>query len=83
MTSTFDRFRIHGGHVFKQIKYPHISSIQKTLRNIHTKSGSNCCIIVRREGFGKIVKDHKTDDDDNDWMQSDDNSSQGIQGQVS
>ena len=34
---------------------PHISSMQDTLRNIHTKLGSNWSSSVREEEFWKIV----------------------------
>ena len=46
-----------GGHVFRQIKNSHFSSMQDTPRNIHTKFGSNWPSSVREEVFSKIVND--------------------------
>ena len=43
----------NGGHVFRQIKNPHISTMHNTPRNIHTKFGFNWSGSVRREDFWK------------------------------
>ena len=45
----------HSGHVFQQVKNPHISSMQNTPRIIQTKFGSNWSSSVRGEEFWKIV----------------------------
>ena len=59
-----ERFRLsrassfsNGGHIFQRIKNLHINSMQDTLRNIHTKFGSNWSSSVRGEEFWKIVND--------------------------
>ena len=51
------------GHVFQWIKNPHISSMQVTLRNIHTKFGSNWS-----SSFEKLL----TTMDDDDKQRNDD-----------
>ena len=41
----------YGGHVFRLIKNPHISSMQDTPWNSHTKIGSNWSSSIRGEEF--------------------------------
>ena len=41
----------NGDHIYKRIKNLHISSMQDTRRNIHTKFGSNWANSVRGEEF--------------------------------
>ena len=45
----------NGGHVFRRIRNPHISSMQDTPKNIHAKFGSNWSSSVTIEEFRKIV----------------------------
>ena len=52
-------FFINCVHVFQQIKNSHISSMQDTPRNIHTKFGSNWLSYIRGEEFWKIVHDNR------------------------
>ena len=54
-------------HAFRQIKNPHISSMQDTTRNIYTNFSSNWSSSVRGEEFWKIVNY------DGQWTPSDDN----------
>ena len=43
------------GHVSPWIKNPHISSMQNSPRNIHTKFGSNWSIGFRGENIFKVI----------------------------
>ena len=47
----------NGSHVFQWIKNPHLSSMQNTPRNTHTKFGSNWSSGIRENEFWKIVND--------------------------